>query len=72
MSQRSGAWIWIVFAGVAAVASLAIWLLVMLLMFRLLSPYPAMFIAVLAIALFPVLAVPFASAHRSIANPERA
>lgn len=72
LSQRSGAWIWIVFAGVAAVASLAIWLLVMLLMFRLLSPYPAMFIAVLAIALFPVLAVPFASAHRSIANPERA
>ncbi|HEX4366483.1 MAG TPA: rod shape-determining protein MreD [Rhodopila sp.] len=72
LSQRGGAWIWIVFAGVAAAASLVIWLMVMLLTFRLLSPYPAIFIAVLAIALFPVLAVPFASAHRSIANPERA
>jgi rod shape-determining protein MreD len=72
LSFRSGVWLWIVFAGVAAGASLLIWLLVMLLTFRLLSPYPAIFIAVLAIAIFPVLAVPFASAHRSIANPERA
>jgi rod shape-determining protein MreD len=72
LSRRGVAWIWIVFAWVAAAASLLIWLLVMLLTFRLLSPYPAVFIAVLAVAIFPVLAVPFASAHRSIANPERA
>ena len=72
LSRRGFAWIWIVFGGVAAAAATLIWLLVMLLTFRLLSPYPAIFIAVLAIAIFPVLAVPFASAHRSIANPERA
>jgi rod shape-determining protein MreD len=72
LSRRGGAWIWIVFACVASGASLSIWLLVMLLTFQLLSPYPAIFIAVLAIAFFPLLAVPFASAHRSIANPERA
>jgi rod shape-determining protein MreD len=72
LSQRGGAWIWIIFAGVAAAASLVIWLMVMLLTFQLLSPYPAIFIAVLAVAIFPLLAVPFAGAHRSIANPERA
>jgi rod shape-determining protein MreD len=65
-------WIWIAFAGVASAASLVIWLLVMLLTFRLLSPYPAMFTSVLSVALFPLLAVPFAAAHRSIADPERA
>jgi rod shape-determining protein MreD len=72
LSTRGVAWVWIVFAGVAAAASALLWLLVMLLTFRLLSPYPAIFIAVLSVAIFPVLAVPFAGAHRSIANPERA
>lgn len=72
LSQRGFAWIWVVFAGVASAAALMIWLLVMLLSFRLLSPYPAIFIAVVAVAIFPVLAVPFAAAHRSIANPEQA
>ena len=38
LPHRGFAWIWIVFAGVAAAASLMIWLLVMLLTFRLLSP----------------------------------
>jgi rod shape-determining protein MreD len=69
---RGFAWIWIVFAAVAAAASLTIWLLVMLLTFRLLSPYPALFTACLTVAIFPILAVPFAAAHRTIANPERA
>ena len=72
LSLRGGVWLWVVFACVASGASLLIWLLVMLLTFQLLSPYPAIFIAVLATAIFPVLAVPFAGAHRSIANPERA
>jgi rod shape-determining protein MreD len=72
LSVRGVAWIWIVFACVAAAASALLWLLVMLLTFRLLSPYPAIFIAILSVAIFPVLAVPFASAHRSIANPEQA
>ena len=45
VAPRGFVWIWIVFCGVAAAASLVIWLLVMLLTFRLLSPYPAMFTA---------------------------
>jgi rod shape-determining protein MreD len=72
LAPRGFAWIWIVFAAVAVAASLVIWLLVMLLTFRLLSPYPAMFTAVLTVALFPVMAVPFAVAHRSVADPDRA
>jgi rod shape-determining protein MreD len=72
LTRRGFGWVWIGFGGVAAGASLLIWLLVMLLTFRLLSPYPAIFVAVLTVAIFPVLAVPFGSAHRSFANPEQA
>jgi rod shape-determining protein MreD len=72
LSQRGFAWIWAAFAVVASAASLTIWLLVMLLTFRLLSPYPALFTAVLAVAVFPVVAIPFAAAQRSVADPERA
>jgi rod shape-determining protein MreD len=72
LARRGFAWIWIVFAMVAFAASALIWLLVMLLTFRLLSPYPAVFTAVVAVAIFPVLAVPFAAAHRSIADPAQA
>ncbi len=72
LAPRGFAWIWVVFAGVAIVASLVVWLLVMLLTFRLLSPDPALFSAVLTTALFPLLAVPFAVAHRSIADPDKA
>ncbi|MEA2740109.1 MAG: hypothetical protein QOH05_3416 [Acetobacteraceae bacterium] len=72
LSRRGFAWIWIVFGAVAACASLLIWAMVMLLTFRLLSPYPAIFVAILTISIYPVLAIPFGGAHRSIANPERA
>jgi rod shape-determining protein MreD len=72
LSRRGFAWIWIVFSAVAIAASALIWLLVMALTFRLLSPYPAVFTAVLAIAIYPVVAIPMAGAHRSIANPELA
>jgi rod shape-determining protein MreD len=72
LAPRGFFWIWIVFAMVACAASLLIWLLVMLLTVRLLSPQPAIFMAVLTIAIYPVLAVPFGGAHRSIANPEDA
>ncbi len=72
LALRGFVWIWLMFALVASAASLAIWLLVMLLSFRLLSPWPAIFMAVLSIAISPVLAVPFAAAHRSVANPEDA
>ncbi len=72
LSRRGFAWIWVVFAGVAAAASLVIWLLVMVLTLRLLLPWPALFIGVVTVAIFPVLAVPFGGAHRSIANPDHA
>jgi rod shape-determining protein MreD len=72
LAQRGFPWIWAVFAAIATAASLTIWLLVMVLSFRLLSPYPAIFTAVLSVAVFPVLAVPFGVAHRSVADPDRA
>ena len=72
LSRGGFTWVWIVFAGAATAASLTIWLLVMLLSFRLLPPYPAIFTAIVTIAIFPLLAVPFAAAHRTIADPERA
>jgi rod shape-determining protein MreD len=71
LPHRGFAWIWAVFSGVAAAASLLIWFMVMLLTFRLLSPDPAIFIAILTVSIYPVLAIPFASAHRSVANPEQ-
>ena len=68
---RSFAVIWLTFAPIAAGAALLMWLLVMLLMFRLLSPAPLFFQAVVTIALFPALAVPLRAAHRSITDPDR-
>lgn len=72
LARRGFLSLWIAFAGVAIAAALTIWLVSMLLLFRLLSPNPAVFIAALSIATFPALAVPFAAAHRSFANPDRA
>ena len=71
-SQRNFGWIWIAFGAVAGAASLLIWLLVMLLSVRLLSPGPAMLIAILTFSIYPALAVPLARARDSIANPEQA
>ena len=64
--------IWLSFLPIAAGAALLMWLLVALLMFRLLSPAPALLQAIVTIALYPTLAVPLAAAQRSITNPERA
>jgi rod shape-determining protein MreD len=72
LAQGGFAWIWAVFGLIAAGASVLMWLLVMLLTFRLLAPDPAVFQAVLTAAIYPVLAIPFAAAHRSIANPDTA
>jgi rod shape-determining protein MreD len=72
LSRRSFAWIWIVFGTVAVAASVLIWLMVMLLTLRLLSPNPAIFVAILSVSIYPVLAIPLAGAHRSIADPARA
>ncbi len=71
LARHGFALIWLVFGLIAFTASVLIWLLVMLLSFHLLSPNAALFQAVLAIALYPVIAIPFSAAHRSIANPDQ-
>jgi rod shape-determining protein MreD len=64
--------VWLAFAGLAAGAALLGWMLTALLSFRLFPLPPALFQAVLAIALYPALAALFVHANRTIANPERA
>jgi rod shape-determining protein MreD len=63
---------WLAFAGIAVGAALVGWVLTALLSFRLLPLGPALFQAVLTIALYPALAIVFTGAHRTIADPERA
>ena len=63
---------WLAFAGIAAGAALVGWALTALLSFRLLPFGPALFQAVLSIALYPALAIVFTGAHRTIADPGRA
>ncbi len=70
--QQGFAMVWLVFGFVATGAAALLWLLTALLTFRLLSPAPALFQAAITAALYPVLAIPFASAHRTLANPEQA
>lgn len=72
LATRGFLLIWLGFI-VAAVAAAALeWALTCLLTWRLLPPAPAAFQAVLSAALYPALAIVFAQAHRSVANPERA
>jgi rod shape-determining protein MreD len=68
LAQRGFLWTWCAFALVASGAALLIWLLVMLLTMHLLSPRPALFQAVLTVAIYPLLAVPLAAARRSITD----
>jgi rod shape-determining protein MreD len=64
--------IWLAFAGFAVGAAALTWMMVALLELRLPPFGPAAFQAVLTTALYPVLAIPFAHAHRDLAAPERA
>ncbi len=70
--QQGFATIWLAFGFVATGAAALLWLLTALLTFRLLSPAPALFQAALTVALYPVLAIPLAAAHRTLADPEQA
>ena len=72
LSRGGFARTWLAFAAAAIGAALLMWLLTMLLTFRALPPAPALFVGVLSAALFPLIAVPFAAAHRTIADPDRA
>lgn len=71
LAQHGFSLIWTVFGLVAIVASALMWLLVMLLSFRLLPVNAALFQAILTIAIYPVIAIPFSAAHHSIADPDQ-
>lgn len=64
--------IWLAFALVAAGAAALEWVLTALLTWRLMPIAPAAFQAVLSVTAYPALAVLFARAHRSVADPEQA
>ncbi|HTW71197.1 MAG TPA: rod shape-determining protein MreD [Acetobacteraceae bacterium] len=64
--------VWMAFAAIAAGAAALEWLAMAVLTWRLVPLGPAIFQAALSVALYPALAIIFARAHRSIANPERA
>jgi len=64
--------VWLAFAGFAISAAALGWLLTAALSVRVLPMAPALFQAVLTAALYPVLAVLFIQAHRTVADPERA
>lgn len=63
--------IWLSFVPIAIGAATLMWLLVMLLTFRLLSPAPVFFQAIVTIAIYPALAVPLGAADRRITDLER-
>jgi rod shape-determining protein MreD len=64
--------VWLVFVLVAAGGAALMWALSCVLFYRLLVPAPAVFQAVLTIALYPAIAILFVRAHRTVADPARA
>jgi len=72
LAPHGFALVWFAFAAIAVAASALDWALAMLLTWRLLPAGPAVFQAVLSAAVYPALAILFARAHRSVADPERA
>jgi rod shape-determining protein MreD len=63
---------WLVFIGLSTGAAILQWLLLSLLAFRLMPPGPLAFQTLLSVGLYPLLAVPLAAAHRTLAEPEAA
>lgn len=72
LSQQGFAMNWLAFVPVGAGAALLSWALVVALTIRLLSPGMALFQAVLTVALYPVLAIPLAWAHRAVPEADAA
>ncbi|MGE0417454.1 MAG: rod shape-determining protein MreD [Acetobacteraceae bacterium] len=72
LMQQGFAMTWLAFLPIATGGAALIWVLTALLTFRLLPLGPALFLAVLSFALYPVLAMPLTVAHRSLADPEQA
>ncbi len=72
LARQGFALVWASFAGMAAAAAAMLWALASLLTFRLLPPAPMVFLFVLTTAVYPAIAILFTSAHRSIADPDKA
>jgi rod shape-determining protein MreD len=72
LARQSFSVSWIAFSGFAAAGAALGWALASLLGFRLLPVSSGVFQCIVAIALYPALAVLFIRAHRSIAAPEQA
>lgn len=66
LSQQGFAMSWLAFLPIAAGAALLSWALVMALTLRLLPPGMAVLQAAMTAALYPVIAIPLAWAHRSV------
>ena len=72
LTRQSFPAVWLVFAGFSAGAAMLSWALTSLLSFRVLSLGPALFQAILTVALYPALAVLCIRAHRTVADPDQA
>lgn len=71
LAQQGFIVVWLAFIFLGTAASALLWALTSLLSLRLMPTGPALFLAVLAAALYPALAALLTGAHRTIANPER-
>jgi rod shape-determining protein MreD len=72
LTRQGFALVWLVFTGCAALAACLEWMLVSLLTWRGLPPWPALFEFCVACGLYPILATAMTRAHRGLAAPERA
>ncbi len=72
LSRHGFAVDWLIFSAVACGIAVMNWVLVSLLTLSLPQAGPVLFHAGIAVALYPVVAVPLALAHRTIADPEQA
>ncbi len=72
LARQGFAVVWLVFFLFAASAATLEWLLVALLTWRVLPPWPALFEFGMAVGAYPILATLLTRAHRGIAAPERA
>jgi rod shape-determining protein MreD len=72
LARQGFALVWLVFVLFAGVAAMLEWLLVAVLTWRALPPWPALFEWGVAAGFYPILATLLTQAHRSIAAPELA
>ena len=72
LARQGFALVWLVFIVVAVLAAALEWVLVSLLTWRALPPWPGLFECGMAAGAYPILATLLTRAHRTIAAPEHA